>query len=210
MLPNYKIDHLGVVHQIERKPFDYATDYLDSRYHQYGALNQHMSYLRTGCISGAIGSFDSILDVGFGNGAFLSVAKDMCKVAGGYDVFDNPCLPSECERVYDITEKHWDVISFFDSLEHCESLDFVQDLKCNFVVISVPWCHYPEDAAWFEQWKHRRPDEHLHHFDDVSLVNFMSAQGYTVKYVSCIEDLIRKPTTDLPNILTAIFEKNKA
>jgi hypothetical protein len=208
MLTNYEIDQYGVVHQLTCTEFQYTDQYV-ANYQQYEMATKNMAYLRAGVISGTAGSFNSVLDVGFGNGAFLSVAKDMCQSAGGYDVFDNPCLPSGCLRVDNVTDQYWDVITFFDSLEHCPDVSFVRELKCKYVVISVPWCHYPEDDEWFTAWKHRKPDEHLHHFNDLSLVNFMSAQGYTVKYTSCIEDLIRKPTTDLPNILTAIFEKNK-
>jgi hypothetical protein len=41
-----------------------------------------------------------------------------------------------------------------------EDIEFVKDLKCHYVCISLPWCHYFSDE-WFETWKHRKPNEHL-------------------------------------------------
>ena len=56
-------------------------------------------------------------------------------------------------------------------------------------------------------WKHRRPDEHLWHFDEDSLYNFMKRMGYTFISSSNIEDTIRKNKEGETNILTAVFKK---
>lgn len=208
MLANYSIDNFGVVHQIEHHEFSYNIQYV-THYNEYETLTRNMGYLRLGYIRGAIGEFNSILDVGYGNGAFLNAAVKSVKIAGGADVFENPCLPSECLKVTDITSDHWDVITFFDSLEHCPSLDFVQNLKCKYVVVSVPWCHYPNDDNWFSNWKHRKPNEHLHHFNDKSLTKFLEFCGFELITLSNIEDTIRKSQQVEPNILTAIFRNTK-
>lgn len=162
MIENYKKDQFGVVHQVSCTPYTYNNEYV-THYNEYTELTRKMEFLRIGYITGAIGSVTSILDVGYGNGSFLEAASKITHTAGGYDVFDNQCLPEQCIKVTDITADKWDVITFFDSLEHFESLDFIKDLKCNYIVISAPWCHYPENDAWFLSWKHRKPDEHLHH-----------------------------------------------
>lgn len=211
MLNNYSIDKYGVVHQIERSEFCYNPQYVASRYNSLGTTNLTyiMSHLRLGYIYGAIGSVSSLLDVGFGNGAFLSVASSTIKKLGGADVFDNPFLPIGCLKVNDITNDHWDVITFFDSLEHYPTLDFVKNLNCNYIVVSLPWCHYPNDDDWFLNWKHRRPDEHLHHFNDKSLTNFFESCGFQLVTLSNIEDTIRKSQQLEPNILTAIFKNTK-
>ena len=62
---------------------------------------------------------------------------------------------------------------------------------------------------WFEDWKHRNPDEHLWHFNDKSLNAFMDDMGYTKIAQSNIEDSIRKSDCEHPNILTGIFKKMK-
>lgn len=209
MLSNYIKDEYGVVHQQECAPYTYSKEYVITRYVENDQLTQRMSYLRLGYIRGVVGDFKSILDVGIGNGAFLRAASEFAETTGGSDVFENPYLPSTSNRVTDITQDHWDVITFFDSLEHFQDLSFVKDLQCKYMVISVPWCHYPENDKWFGEWKHRRPDEHLHHFDNLSLSNFMASCGFELMTYSNVEDTIRKTNCVLPNILTAVFKNIK-
>jgi hypothetical protein len=100
------------------------------------------------------------------------------------------------------------VISFFDVLEHFEEIDFVKDLDCNYVYISLPWCHNFSEE-WFMDWKHRRPDEHLWHFNEKSIENFFNEMGYDMVDYSNVEDLIRVSGEEYPNILTCIFKKRK-
>ena len=65
-----------------------------------------------------------------------------------------------------------------------------------------------DKIIWFEKWKHRRPDEHLWHFDKDSLVNFMERMGYIMVSCSNLEDTIRKnPHQEETNILTCVFKK---
>jgi len=58
-------------------------------------------------------------------------------------------------------------------------------------------------------WKHRRPDEHLWHFNEKSIENFFNEMGYDMVDYSNIEDLIRTTEHEYPNILTCIFKKRK-
>ena len=60
---------------------------------------------------------------------------------------------------------------------------------------------------WFKNWKHRKPNEHLFHFNKTSLVNFMSEVGYTLINMSNIEDTIRKNNLNYSNIITGVFKK---
>jgi primosomal protein N'' len=91
-------------------------------------------------------------------------------------------------------------------LEHFDNIYEIKNLKTKYVLISVPECHHPSDK-WFEEWKHRRPDEHLWHFDKNALQNFFAEIGYEMVAISNIEDAIRKPVTSLSNILTCLFRK---
>jgi hypothetical protein len=100
------------------------------------------------------------------------------------------------------------VISFFDVLEHFEEIDFVKDLDCNYVYISLPWCHNFSEE-WFMNWKHRRPDEHLWHFNEKSIEKFFNEMGYDMVDYSNVEDLIRVSNEEYSNILTCIFKKRK-
>jgi len=165
-----------------------------------------MSYLRLGYLLGVVGdNINNILDVGYGNGDFLKVAKNKIPNCFGFEVNDY-LIPEECFPVTDIYEKEYDVVCFFDVLEHFENIYEVKQLKTKYIYISVPECHNFSDE-WFLQWKHRRPDEHLWHFNLNSLSSFMSEIGFELISSSNLEDTIRKPIDKNTNILTAIFKK---
>ena len=206
VLENYQINDDGVIYQVDKEPISYGEDYVKNSYVVYEPLPTYMGYLRLGNIIGSIGKVpDSILDVGYGNGSFLKVCKDIVSNCYGFDVTNYP-VPEGCNLVNDLFSESYDVITFFDSLEHFENIEFVKDLKCNYVCVSVPNCHYKDDE-WFRTWKHRRPNEHLWHFNQESLSNFMKRMGYTLISSSNIEDTIRKNNTEDFNILTSVFKK---
>ena len=207
MLDNYIQLLDGRIKQLNIEPFKYDYSYSDIyNSDEYKFNSKLISYLRYGYVVGSIGKIpDSIVDVGYGNGEFLNVCKNTVSHCCGYDISDYP-VPDGVTRVNSILDNKFDVITFFDSLEHFEDISFVKDLKCNYVCISVPWCHYFSDD-WFENWKHRKPNEHIWHFNISTLTNFMLHCGFSLVSYSNIEDIIRKTISTDPNILTAIFRK---
>jgi hypothetical protein len=207
MLPNYIRDENNVIRQIEKQGFVYDQSYVNMRYDSYGVQTEFMSHLRLGYIIGALGYVpEKILDVGYGNASFLKTCSSVIKNCYGHDISGYP-LPNNITFVADIFKDSYDVVTFFDSLEHYDNPYFLKQLNTKYVCISLPWCHYVNDD-WFDKWKHRRPNEHLWHFDDSSLKKFMESQGYECINTCNIEDTIRKSsTTDLPNILTGTFKK---
>jgi hypothetical protein len=209
MIDNYEILPNGVIHQKEivNKIKDYDKEYVDTRYNNYGEKGMQMAYLRLGYLIGVVKKpFSRVLDVGYGNGDFLKACMGFDSInAYGNDISGYP-IPKGATFVEDITSMDFDVVCFFDSLEHFEDISFVKDLKTKYVYISLPWCHNFSDD-WFKNWKHRREDEHLWHFDNLSLENFMNEMGYDLVTGNNVEDAIRKPVDNHPNILTAIFEK---
>lgn len=208
MIDNYEILPNGVIHQktIVNKLPDYDKKYVDERYNSYGEKGMQMAYLRLGYLFGGINiNISSILDVGYGNGDFMRAAKSLISHVHGFDVSNYP-VPDNCTKVDNMFANEYDVVCFFDSLEHFESIDFVKDLKTNFIYISLPFCHNISDE-WFKVWKHRREDEHLWHFNDESLINYMKEQGYECLRLSNIEDNIRGLLNGNANILTGIFQK---
>lgn len=208
MLENYARNQDGIVYQIDKHPIDYDKTYVENRYVTYGELPTYMAHLRLGNIIGSLGRVPkSILDVGYGDGSFLKVCNNIIPKCYGHDISSYP-VPDGCEEVFDIKENFYDIITFFDSLEHFEDIEFVKDLKCSAICISVPHCYYKDDA-WFEEWKHRRPNEHLWHFDKNSLSNFMRRMGFVLISSSNIEDIIRKNEKEELNILTCVFKRNK-
>ena len=203
MLKNYEINQDGIIYQVNKKE-QLDLDYYKS-YNSYGELSNYISYLRLGNIIGSIGRVpDSILDFGYGNGSFLKSCNNVISTCYGFDISGYQ-LPEGCERIDDIYSNVFDVITFFDSLEHVDDIEFVKDLQCNYICISVPHCHNYSDE-WFDRWKHRRPDEHLWHFNEQSLVTFMRRMGYSLIASSNLEDTIRKSEEET-NILTCMFKK---
>lgn len=204
MLENYERDHFGVIYQVEREPFTYDIEYVDTRYSK--APVEQMSALRFGHIAGVLGKIpESILDVGYGSGDFLKFATNLLTDVNGYDV--PPAFPvSGVTSVDSLYSRQYDLVTFFDSLEHFEDPSEIRNLNCNFVHISVPWCHYFSDE-WFDNWKHRRPNEHLWHFNPESLGAFMASLGFEMMGYCNVEDMIRKSTGNWKNILSATFRK---
>ena len=208
MLENYTKLENGVIKQDVVNIIEYTKEYIVDSYNSYGELGCRMGNLRLGYLIGSLGKVpNSILDVGYGNGDFLKVCSSIIPKCYGNDISGYE-TPAGVEFVENITKDFYDVITFFDVLEHFEDISFVKDLKCDYVFISVPWCHYNSDE-WFESWKHRRPNEHLYHFDKESLECFMKEQGFEVVNTSNLEDSIRKPVDENKNILSAIFKKTQ-
>lgn len=202
-LPNGVIKQTKIFNEI----MTYDTDYIDT-YERLGELGKQMAYLRLGYILGSLGHKpNTILDVGYGNGDFLRAVNGFGIESYGSDISGFPTPKGvEFVRWHEVFFRHYNVITFFDCLEHFEDISFVEDLSCHYIVISLPCCHYDSDE-WFQNWKHRKPDEHLYHFNGESLTNFMSEMGYMPIRIGSPEDAIRKPVDNKTNILTGIFKK---
>ena len=211
---NYKIEEsTGILKQIKIvNPIQYNPEYVNERYNSYGELGKRMSFLRLGFIIGAIGdNIKSLCDVGYGNGDFLYTCQEygISKLTGvdvsGYKLTD------DIEQLKEIpTDKQFDVVCFFDSLEHFHSLDFLANIKTKHFYISFPECHYcnDNDRDKFIDWKHRREDEHIYHFSKKTIMELFNKLGYKLIAFSCLEDTIRKSTykdNELWNISSVIF-----
>jgi hypothetical protein len=207
MIENYKLNEDGVIEQIVKEKYNYDIKYSESRYSIFSDRGNILN-LRLGYIIGSIGRIpESILDVGYGTGDFLNSCKGFIGNLYGNDIEPAYPLGNHVKFIKDITSVEVDVITFFDSLEHFHDIEFVKDLKCNYVIISLPWCYNSNNDEWFNNWKHRKPNEHIFHFNEKSLVSFMTRQGYKLINYCNIEDKIRIDTSLNPNILTGCFKK---
>ncbi len=201
----YEITEDGVIHQKNSNIIQYDVNYINNRITKY---DDDMSYLRIGFLIGSIKEkIKKILDVGYGNGSFLKISKTMIPECYGYDISGFK-LPDNVIKVDDIYKDDYDVVCFFDVLEHLEDITIIKNLKTKYICISVPWCHFFSEE-WFMNWKHRKYNEHIWHFNDKSLDTFMNKMGYIrITNTENIEDSIRKTEYSYPNILTCIY-KNK-
>tara|TARA_R110000824_G_scaffold12226_7_gene53565 strand:- start:3047 stop:3736 length:690 start_codon:yes stop_codon:yes gene_type:complete len=219
---SYIIDESGVITQVDPKPYVYDQQYLD----YYEGLKERtirLGFMRAGYINGYLQSHlkrpvKSILEFGYGSGSFLDAAKKSgIESCNGTDIQHFP-LPDGCsflnrKEVFDGT---FDVVAMFDVLEHIETLQFLELLKTKYLFLTVPLCKYnsilgSEKAnEWFEYWRMRRPNEHIHHFDEESLVFKMAEYGYRVApdSLTYMENPIRlREGESGHNVFTMIFER---
>lgn len=181
--------------------YDYT--YIHDRYESYPTTDA-MSHLRLGFVRAVHPKPGRLLDVGYGNGSFLKVATK-----AGYDAFGNDvhgCGEKFGIREVNLNGAAWDIVTFFDSLEHFASLDLPRHVcrQSNTVIVSVPCL--PDKEAEISAWRHYRPGEHLHYFTPMSLGLFM--EGKKLKACLDLEDTIRGSRKNGNwNILTAAFTK---
>ncbi len=187
----------------------------DARYaHQYDSRPvREMSDLRWHFIQSHLrlrpGS--RILDVGYGNGAFLKRAREAGMLIHGIDVhsedFGIPNVDFD-------TALEFDLVCFFDSLEHFPTFDPIFKLKSQAVIVSIP--NTPRSLLVSPTlWRHYKPGEHLHYFSRESLGRVMSRWGFTCKLTEGFPEdqlrgklLMKKKPTD--NIYTTIYTRGKA
>jgi hypothetical protein len=208
----YHVDQFGVVHQVPPLVTQrYDEEYIRQRYDRY-ATTALMTYLRVGYVVGVIRAFQSLLDIGYGNGDFLGAWKNWRGwniETWGLDISGYP-VPEGTVRLdwNDIGGRCWDVVTMFDSLEHIPDLGFVAKLRARWLVVTAPWCHYERlGVDWFSTWKHRRPGEHLHHFGLMQMVRWLGSLGFRFVTYQSLEDGIRQPCNGNENTFTAVFEK---
>jgi SAM-dependent methyltransferase len=149
-----------------------------------------------------------VLDVGYGNGAFLKRARAADMAIFGIDLhsedFGIPVVGFE-------TRQDYDLVCFFDSLEHFPDFAPILHLSTRFVVVSIP--NTPDFILTTpRKWRHFKPGEHLHYFSRASLDALMLSWGFRERLADGFpEDDIRgKLAIDgkrFDNIYTAIYAR---
>jgi hypothetical protein len=203
----YEVDKFGIVCQTDHRPFKYDAQYsaiYDSEKYRRG--NDILQALRYGFACAAHGKpIKSIMDIGYGNAAFIDFAKQQVPYVYGYDITGVPL-----NGAYQMPEfVKADVYTFNDCLEHFPAVDFLQTMPCETVCISLPYCHFiTHGKDWFDNdYLHRKPDEHIRHMNEHSLANLMNHYGWRTVALSGHEDIVRKSTHGLQNNLTMAFKR---
>lgn len=194
---------------------DYANGYAEKTYDSYdGSLTAH---LRAGLVAPLMGHKpdSKVLDFGFGNGSFLRLMDAAGYATRGLDVHsDHP----EIQRA-DLATEFFNVVTFFDSLEHVACPDAVlrsiQLRRSDPCVSCAVVISRPVVPLWFwarpRDWKHFKPGEHLHYFSmSSSLLLVKGACGSVREDRTCfIEDITRGKLQykgrDEHNICTEVF-----
>lgn len=203
----YEVQPTGVIFQTDHRPFEYDPNYsaiYDEEKYKRGS--DLLQALRLGFALGAHGKpINSLMDVGYGNAAFINFIKEHVPFVYGYDItgvpLDGAYLMPELVKA--------DVYTFHDVLEHFPDCSFLKDLQTETICISLPYCHFhTEGLRWFEfGYHHRKPDEHIRHFNPWSLANFMKQYGWHSVAESDHENYIRKGLNGLQNILSMAFKR---
>lgn len=172
---------------------------------EYKAKSDMLQMLRMGFVQGAHGRrICELQDIGYGNGAFLNHAKQFVSIAYGKDVTDVP-VPDGCHRSDEYEQVS--VMTFHDCLEHFHCLNFVRDLECETLVVSLPNCPFAKlGRGWFEkEYPHRKPSEHIYHFSSASLDETMRLLNWKTVATSYHETIIRNRYPF--NILSMAFKR---
>lgn len=203
----YEFDKFGAFNQIDPEPFAYDDDYV-ALYDQpaYESNETVLMSLRIGFVAGALGRMpQSLFDYGYGNGAFMRHASRAIPKVLGLD----PAARSVegCETVENVVPT--DVLTMWDVIEHLPSLDFIGDLAQEMLVVSTPYCHVRSHGVkWFEsEYPHRKPNEHIRHFDRQSLAATLESYGWSEEATSTHEDVVRRSKHESQNILVAAFKR---
>lgn len=204
----YQMDKFGVIHHLNPEPYTYDEKY-SSTYDtdEYRKGNDILQALRIGMMSGVMGDVKQYkhLDMGCGNGAFLRALNS--PYGYGHDISDHKVQGVFKVSWHAVTSHTWYSVSFWDCLEHLPDIEYtVKSINAHYVFISLPWMHTEMPVEWFaNEYPHRKPGEHLHHFDDFALENYMDYLGYQMICRSNLEDRVRKSKHGMANILTAAF-----
>jgi hypothetical protein len=182
----------------------YNQQYITERYDAY-ATTESMSWLRLGLVRSFVGG-GRLLDVGYGNGSFIKVAKKAKFEAFGFDVHGLGKKYGVEEAL--LTKGKWDVVTLFDSIEHFDDLSAIKSLddRSPFIIVSTPY--RPSFFPASLEWKHFRPGEHLHYFSKASLGTLFPSHELVL--VTDIEDAIRGRCKvpgwdDFNNVMTCVF-----
>lgn len=182
----------------------YDAEYVRARYGRIPARLWDLAGRRVRVLSAFAPPPARLLDFGCGVGAVVGAAR-----AAGYDAYGHDLAPVSGVPAAPPDAGPWDAVTFFDVLEHLpDPAGVVQALSPTWVMVSVPWCHYPDKPDWFMGWRHRRPGEHLHHWNRATLDAFFAGLGYSPLMHSSFEDQYRPhPDQPEPNVLSAIYRR---
>lgn len=204
----------------------YDAEYVAERYEKYSTTTV-MSERRLDVVEQVIHLFETLpigralargrlLDVGYGNGAFLREAARR-----GWETFGNDVNPTPYEGVRPVPlpvdplpeVERYRVITFFDAIEHFEDLADAPQIAQNtdWLAITVP-----KAPSYFlsQDWKHYRPGEHHFYWWNARSFEKIFGRGETrvsLVYVDSPEDTIRGKLPDgLDNTMTCVLRCQRA
>lgn len=180
-------------------PFLYDKYYYD-RYLKYknDEIGRALRFLRTKLVYSHVAA-GNLLDFGCATGEFHASLNSGIK---GYGFDINKHFGFNKVESVDIK-----ILTMWDVIEHLDNPTYiVKECDATHVFISTPSTDDYEDED-FGNWRHYRPHEHVHYFNERSLKKFLNKLGYDVMEINYEESKVRKSGGDR-NILTMVGVKN--
>lgn len=153
----------------------YNVDYFYNMLRMYSGTAERVCTARWKFVSEV--KARTVLDFGSGCGFFKAFAPAGIEV----DTFDLMPVPQT-----GITRDRYDLITLWDVLEHIPDLTSLKDvfIRTDHVAITVPI--KPDGVKWNE-YKHFKPGEHIHHFQEDYLDAVMDLFGFKCLYTGSPE-----------------------
>lgn len=132
-----------------------------------------------------------VLDYGCGVGWFRAFRPEETEV-DTYDIADYPQTGIQRDK--------YDLITFWDVLEHIPNFDRIWNLLDNadYVAVTIP---IKPEGVDLLKWKHFKPGEHLHYFTEENLELLFKYYGFI---------LIKKGKPECPprqDVVSFLFQK---
>lgn len=117
----------------------------------------------------------TLLDYGCGSGSFLAQLDGEYAEVSGFDI-----NPYEKYFNIDVLFKKYDVVTFWDSIEHLENpISIIKGLQPKSIFLSAPSTDDIEIKDILT-WRHYKPEEHTHLFNLRSITLLLKKAGYRV------------------------------
>ena len=174
--------------------YDYGEEYWQKYQSYINDLGAQLSNARANFVLKNLGNYHDVCDVGVGSGQFVDTIK--CK---GYDVnpFANEWLKAHGYYA-DPYAENFNALCFWDVLEHIIDSSALLG-STEHVFVSVP-IHVDLEACLAS--KHLRPGEHIWHFTDRGIKNFMALAGF-----ECVDQSDFETKLGREDILSYFFKK---
>lgn len=119
----------------------------------------------------------AVLDIGVGSGAFLDAAAAAGFRPSGFDINPRAVAMLRDGGRYAADARAFDVVTFWDSIEHMEAPDVIlkRIQRDAIVLVAIPVF---DDLARIRESRHYKPGEHLLYFTPDGFIHWMALRGF--------------------------------
>jgi len=125
----------------------------------------------------------TVLDIGAGCGTFVRQARSWGFGAKGFDIIAKTVEYLRSIDAYADDPAQFDVVTFWDSLEHIENPEELLSRVRHGAHLLVAIPLFP-DLSNIRESKHYRPGEHFYYFTAAGFIDWMALNGFRLLEVS--------------------------